>query len=77
MEWIKVKDRLPKCGIGYRYLFVNGKGEVTFGYAYDPAEGWDTGNDASIWIADHDRVTNEVATHWMPLPEAPSDQDMA
>lgn len=74
MEWISVKDRLPQLGIQYRYLFTNGKGEVTFGYAYDPKEGCDTGNSHSIWINDHDRCTNEVATHWMPLPE-PTNED--
>ncbi len=73
MEWINVKEGMPLFGIAHRYLFVNGKGEVTFGYAYDPAEGWDTGHDHSIWISDMDRVTNEVATHWMPLPEPPNE----
>lgn len=79
MEWIKVKDKKPQLGIRHRYLFVNGKGEVTYGYAYrDDEEGsgsWETGNDTSIWINDMDRETNEIATHWMQLPEAPNDLD--
>lgn len=77
MEWIKVKDQKPKLGIKYRYLFLNGKGEVTYGYAYSDNEcgsgKWDTGNDYSIWINDIDRETNEVATHWMNLPNYPQD----
>lgn len=52
-------------------LFINGKREVTYGYAYPIEEGWDTGSDGSIWINDFDRQTNEVATHWMPLPDSP------
>lgn len=75
MKWISIKDEKPKLGIAHRYLFVNGKGEVTYGYAYSNDEGgsgkWDTGNEESIWINDMDRETNEVATHWMPLPLPP------
>ncbi len=73
MKWIKIEDELPKFGISNNYLFINGKGEITYGYAYDPKEGWDTGHNKSIWINDFDRQTNEVATHWMPLPEKPED----
>lgn len=73
-EWINVKDKYPKFGIKYRYLFVNGKNEVTFGYAYPIEEGWDTGNEGSIWICDIDRVTNEVARYWMELPNPPNKQ---
>jgi len=71
MEWISVKDKKPLFGIKYRYIFLNGKGEVTMGYAYDPEEGWDTGAEKTIWISDLDRQTNEIASHWMPLPLPP------
>lgn len=72
-EWISVSDKLPEFGISTRYLFLNGKKEVTFGYAYPIDEGWDTGRKGSIWINDMDRQTNEVATHWMPLPVLPNE----
>ena len=75
MKWISVKDQIPNFGVQFRYLFVNGKGEVTFGYAYDPREGWDTGSDSSVWINDHDLQTNEVATHWMHLPKPPHEEE--
>ena len=77
MKWIKVKDQEPLLGCRYRYLFINGKGEVTYGYAYSDDEVgggvWDTGSENSIWINDMDRQTNEIATHWMPLPEPPKE----
>lgn len=73
MEWISIKDIKPPSGIKNKALFVNGKKEVTYGYAYPLEEGWDTGNESSVWINDFDRETNEVATHWMPLPEPPKE----
>jgi hypothetical protein len=68
MEWIKCKDLKPDSGM--RSLFINGKGEVTFGYAYSYEE-WPQEENGSIWINDMDRETNEIATHWMPLPKPP------
>jgi hypothetical protein len=69
MKWIKVEDRFPELGIQHRYLFINGKGEVTFGYAHD----WEKESDRYVWINDIDRQSNEVATYWMPLPEKPNE----
>ena len=69
MEWISIKDKLPKLGIKYRYLFFNGKKDVTFGYAYD----WPPEDEWRIWINDMDNETNEIATHWMPLPKPPKE----
>lgn len=73
MKWVSVKDKLPKYGIKYRYLFINVKNEVTYGYAYNPIDGWYTDNKNTIWINDMDRDTNEIATHWMPLPQDPKE----
>lgn len=70
MQWISVEDRLPKLGIQYRYIFLNGKKEVTFGYAYD----WEQESDVYVWINDMDRETNEIATYWMELPVPPMSQ---
>ena len=67
MEWISITSEKPKFGIKHRYLFVNGKGDVTFGYAYD----WDLESDRYVWINDMDNETNEIATYWMPLPKPP------
>ncbi len=68
-EWIKCSHEKPKLGIKNRYIFLNGKNEVTFGYAYD----WESESDKYVWINDMDRETNEVATHWMPLPSPPEE----
>ena len=75
-QWISVKDKSPPKGVSHRFLFVNGKGEVTLGYACeDNGEGeWDTGSPHLIWINDVDRGTYEVATHWMELPQPPEEK---
>ena len=49
------------------------KREVTYGYAYDPEDGWGIEKNGSIWINDIERETNEIATHWMALPECTYD----
>lgn len=68
-KWINVKDKAPPAGLENKLLFINGKKEVTYGYAYD----WDKESEDYIWINDMDRETNEIATHWMKLPEKPND----
>lgn len=65
MKWINVKDRLPDFGCKYRYLFVNGKNEVTYGYAENIED------EERIWIHDLDRDTLEIGLYWMPLPLPP------
>jgi hypothetical protein len=64
-EWIKVKDKKPQLGRNHLYLFVNGKRDVTFGYAFDFED------ENRVWINDMERETNEIATHWMELPALP------
>lgn len=66
-EWISVKDKKPDLYHETRYLFVNGKREVTYGYAFDIED------DERVWINDMNRETNEIATHWMPLPRPPKE----
>jgi len=68
-EWISILEKLPKAN--NRYLFLNGKREVTFGYMYPLEEGWDTGIEGRVWINDFESGTNEIASHYMELPEAP------
>lgn len=68
MEWISVKDEKPKIGQQFRYLFMNGKNEITYGYAFDIED------EERVWINDMDRETNEIATHWMSLPLPPKDE---
>ena len=67
MEWISVEDEKPNIGERYSYLFVNGKKEVTCGYAFDIED------NRRVWISDAISQTNEIATHWMPLPKPPKD----
>lgn len=70
-EWIKITNGIPLFGPTNCCLFFTGKKEVTYGYAYDPKEGFSTEGDTIVWIHDMGRDTNEVATHWMSLPGAP------
>lgn len=68
MEWIKVKDRLPKES--QRLLIFNSRGEIEFGRAYIcPEYGnifWEKPNGEDyVWIV----------THWMPLPSPPTEQE--
>jgi len=72
MEWISVKDQKPQFGRQHRYLFINGKKEITYGCAYAPKDGWIVDNETIVWIHDMDIDTNEVATYWMSLPSPPS-----
>lgn len=67
MEWIKCIDRMPELGIQHKYIFLNGKKEVTYGYAYE----WEKESNRYVLINDMDRETNEIATAWMPLPNPP------
>lgn len=68
-QWIPVSDKRLKFGEKNRYLFVNGKKEVTYGYAYD----WERESVEYVWINDMDRETNEVATLFMELPKPPAE----
>lgn len=68
-KWVSIKDLKPKLGPLHNYLFFNGKKEITYGYAHD----WEFEDERYIWINDMDSETNEIATHWMPLPEPPKE----
>lgn len=72
MNWISVKDKLPKAN-GIYIVYVQGGNSATgwiwydhtvvvAGYAFGIWWWWDNGTDFDI--------TNNV-THWMPLPEPP------
>lgn len=68
-DWTSIKDKLPSIGNNHKYLFFNGKKEVTYGYAFGIED------ERRIWINDMGRETNEVATHWMELPKPPRECD--
>ena len=63
LEWISVEDGLPESGnrvlIGSTVHDVVGKARKSH----------------NCWIicASNDRVPNSEVTHWMPLPEPPTD----
>lgn len=67
MKWISVKEKYPMFGSCNHFLFFNGKKEVTCGYAFSEND------ERSVWISDAINETNEIATHWMQLPDPPKE----
>ena len=72
MEWINVKDRLPKdevpvlvayIGINDRKLYADGMANIRYG-------GWCWYED---YYGDNDEKVAVTITHWMPLPEPPEE----
>ena len=71
MNWIDIKDELPKEA-GHYLVLMNYKNKHT----HDVAHWWDQEKlDANKWL-DADKpyfgvMTAGDVTHWMPLPEPP------
>lgn len=65
MEWIKCSERLPEQNS--RVIAYTTYG----GVVYDMHYLWDAYPD-TVWMTHHSRWGGEV-THWMPLPEPPSE----
>ena len=64
-EWIDVKNSYPPLNSMDEFIFFTGKKEIVFGKAFDI-------DDAGfLWISDSLNQKNEIATHWMKIPEPP------
>lgn len=65
MEWISVKDRLPKV-TGYYICCVEDKNKIR----------WSISSvfnfEMKTWFGEFGEIKNKV-THWMPLPEPPTE----
>ncbi len=59
MKWISVKERLPESGKYLKVITLTGFGEAI--------EYWKS----SYWESEYP-VKEATVTHWMPLPEPPS-----
>jgi len=69
MEWISVKEQLPKgecIAIGYQNEMIIGyiSGDVNLAF---------TGRMGTGFICTNDHETLTHVTHWMPLPEPPKE----
>ncbi len=83
MKWIKIEDQKPRAGDEHLYLITDGK-EISVGwhedeyFAEDPKAALQYSS--ACWHDDaHLLVTGlngwPNVTHWMPLPEPPSDDN--
>ncbi len=60
MKWISIKDQQPEgevLAIGYQH-------EMIIGYVSE---------DGSSWICENDNEVLGDVSHWMPLPEPPTE----
>lgn len=64
MNWINVKDKLPKTG---EYVLGYGEKSSLHGQNYDQVRL----NTDGCWCAVYN-YTHLHVTHWMPLPDPPS-----
>lgn len=75
IDWISVKDRLPSAE--EEVLFIapfNGAPLICFGYknADDPEDQrW---TDLTVTDSDGDGLSVYGVTHWIPLPEMPTNE---
>ena len=72
MRWIPVTERLPEVGEEFVLVFVNGRyHNIKFAGAAEIAmydeDGW--------WIEAYPEWKNPRVTHWMPLPDAPKEDE--
>ena len=69
MEWIAIKDRMPKANVNVLVYFVHdGLEYIEIGWN-DPD--FARGMEAFGMHISHDEYQHEI-THWMPLPNAPN-----
>jgi len=68
-EWISVKDRLPRLGVGERVGYVyDGKNIRTDVYFPGYNGRWESENALGFYINE-----NSI-THWIPLPKPPTSE---
>lgn len=79
MKWISVKDRVPENEIN----FLGTDGETVFAAYWErdiegyKVGGWESccycGGSSAVSFSKSDYTTKKI-THWMPLPEPPSEK---
>jgi hypothetical protein len=74
MEWISVKDRLPS-GAFEEVICVIKEGEETYSTTLTWREHDGEGSPCGFYYYQHSKYSlmNEWVSHWMPLPEPPSE----
>ena len=75
MEWISVKDRLPRCNVPVLVYRPSMAAQILV----DEYRGfWD--EDAADWCEDWalygKHNGKDIITHWMPLPEPPKEDNL-
>lgn len=84
-EWISVKDRLPKSydrdpNWSETVLFRTTQGHIHSGYRYKgrtQTSFYDDDWSSPYWLDESENLSfeDEYVTHWMPLPEPPTEKE--
>ena len=69
MEWISVKDELPKKEV----IAYGHQGEMLMGYISRDLIAEQLGQ--NMFTCSNDNETLEYVTHWMPLPKPPNKEN--
>ena len=73
MEWISVKEELPKLGVQVIILLgVRREIEISFIQKLNVT----TAENEVITINNWDGLVNAQVTHWMPLPDTPKEGEV-
>ena len=73
MDWISIKDRLPKDGeLVLLYGVKEGCGLYSVGHILHQNEQWYDAGDGWCWLGNNNDSFTGWVTHWALLPEKPN-----
>lgn len=83
MKWISIKDKLPDdfnscCSHDFVLVFSSSQEGPSgmYGIAQWYEDGWEIiGESGGFSCVGEFKLTSDMITHWMPLPEKPKDDE--